>query len=120
MARLLMTAPIVLDNRGDISVHASIEDALAYAEPIDVENGEYEAFDAGGRLIVLGTAPGGRLGNRRTVVVSAEDTPSHAEDLRARAVGFLRRSGAQPVPPEQDLSAVVARLLHSRRHPGAG
>lgn len=106
-----LAVPIILDNRGDITACCTLAEALAYAEPVDVDAGEYEAFDSVGRGIVLGTDAGGRLGNRQTVVESAEESPKHADDLRDRVLQYLRRVGAEPGPPGETLGALVARLV---------
>lgn len=116
MAGLLITPPIILDNCGDMTAYESIEDALAYAEPVDVDNGEYRAFDAKGRAIVLGTEPGGGWGNRRTVVLSVEDPPRHAQDLQVRIVAYLQRLGEPVRDSEEDLPSVIARLLHPQTY----
>lgn len=44
----------VRDDAGDVIVFASIEMMQSYLEAIDVENGEYEAWDAAGYLLELG------------------------------------------------------------------
>ncbi|MDR2880423.1 MAG: hypothetical protein LBV29_00780 [Azoarcus sp.] len=43
-----MKTPISINERGDISIFASAEEAESYMEPIDVERGEYVVTDADG------------------------------------------------------------------------
>jgi hypothetical protein len=43
-----MKTPILINERGDISTFASVEEAESYMEPIDVERGEYVVTDAAG------------------------------------------------------------------------
>ncbi len=105
------SCPIILDNRGDISGHPTMADALACTEPVDVDAGEFEVFDSEGRAILLGTAPGGRFGNRRTVVTNVEEPPRHADELRERLLEFLRRCGVEAGPPGEELRSVVARFM---------
>jgi len=111
MAGTLMVGPFVLDNRGDIVAFDTIDELLAAVEPVDVEEREFDAFDSQGRAIELGTAPGGRFGNRQVVVANAEATPQRAGDLRRRLLEYLCRVGVEPGPPEEALGSVVARLV---------
>ena len=56
-----MKAPISINEHGDISTFASVEEAEAHMEPIDVERGEYIVTDVDGRRlavqVVMGEAP---------------------------------------------------------------
>src|SRR5437879_2136849 len=60
-----MKPPIILDCEGDLEAFASQEDALNHAEPTDVKDGAYRAFDSEGRS---GSCPSSPLG----VIPSAE------------------------------------------------
>jgi hypothetical protein len=96
-----MKPPIILDNRGDLRFFRAAHDAEAYAEPIDVRNGEYVGYDSQGRILSLTVVseqvPGllGRFGghSERVVIGSEEATPQHAEELSGALRGFLRRAG---------------------------
>jgi hypothetical protein len=96
-----MKPPLVLDNRGDLRFFRALQDAEAYAEPIDVRNREYIGYDSEGRLlsitVVLERLPGilGRLGSRheRVMISTDEETPRHAENLRKVLIAFLGRVG---------------------------
>lgn len=48
-----MKTPITIDENGDISIFATVEEAEHYMEPIDVEHGEYKVFDADGRQLLV-------------------------------------------------------------------
>jgi hypothetical protein len=56
-----MKTPISINDHGDVSIFASVEEAETYMEPIDVERGEYTVTDADGRrlevAVVLEEAP---------------------------------------------------------------
>jgi hypothetical protein len=43
--------PIITNERGDVNVFGSIGEAEAYVEPIDIENDEYEFYDATGLVL---------------------------------------------------------------------
>jgi hypothetical protein len=45
--------PILLDEGGDLALFSSVERLEQYLEPIDVENGEYQAYDSTGRILRL-------------------------------------------------------------------
>ena len=53
-----MKTPIIVSENGDIAFFNSIEDATSYLEPIDVENNEYDFYDAEGLILkALPTKP---------------------------------------------------------------
>lgn len=49
-----MKTPILINEHGDISTFASVEEAESYMEPIDVEHGEYVVTDADGLPLSVG------------------------------------------------------------------
>lgn len=51
--QLLMKTPISINEHGDITSFASVEEAEMYMEPVDVERGEYVVTDASGRQFSL-------------------------------------------------------------------
>jgi hypothetical protein len=80
-----LRAPIVVSEHGDISVFASVEAAARKLEPIDVENGEYVAYDGDGFLLQLEpTHPTISIRGRMPM-------PARAEELRDLLTGFLAR-----------------------------
>ncbi|MBB5206479.1 hypothetical protein HNQ51_003831 [Inhella inkyongensis] len=48
-----MKTPISINDHGDVSTFASVEEAETYMEPIDVERGEYIVTDADGRPLAV-------------------------------------------------------------------
>ena len=54
--------PIILDGDGGADVFRTKDEAENYTEPIDIENGEYVAYDASGRLLDLSVSPDGHRG----------------------------------------------------------
>jgi hypothetical protein len=50
---LLMKTPISINEHGDITSFASVEEAEMSMEPIDVERGEYIVTDAAGQQLSL-------------------------------------------------------------------
>jgi catechol 2,3-dioxygenase-like lactoylglutathione lyase family enzyme len=74
--------PIILDGDGGADVFRTKEEAERYTEPIDIENGEYVAYDAAGRLLDLSVSPDGFRG-QLTLPHSPEDRSAElAEALR--------------------------------------
>jgi hypothetical protein len=64
-----------VDLRGDLNLFETESALLSYVEPIDVENGEYFAFDADGHLLSL-SVDGGEV-----QLKEAEAEPGHADVL---------------------------------------
>lgn len=48
-----MKYPIIVNENGDLSVFQTREAVCDYLEPLDVKNGEYEAYDSSGYLLKL-------------------------------------------------------------------
>src|SRR5436190_22387920 len=94
--------PIFVDNHGDVSAFRSVSYTESYLEPIDIENREYIAYDAIGRLLTLSA-------DRRRVYISlAEQEPTHSEQLAKALRHFLR---AVKDPVGDDPSCDLARLV---------
>lgn len=85
--------PIFLDEHGDIAAFASLADAVADVEAIDVLNDEYEAFDAEGRALVL-HARDGR--DPVSITVKAEVSPQ-PDELARRLRRWVERVGPERV-----------------------
>lgn len=81
-----MHPPIVLDQRGDMSIFRSVEDAARYLEPVDVRNGEYIAYDSAGFLLSL--VPTGPVVG---IPGHLSDQP-HPEQLARALHAFLARA----------------------------
>ncbi|MGH9943949.1 MAG: hypothetical protein ACRD9R_16515 [Pyrinomonadaceae bacterium] len=111
-----MKPPIIVYENGDVSIFASVEDVKIDLEPIDVENNIYVAYDSEGRLLSLApTSP-------RITIQSAEQEPSHADELHAILFEFLLYVG---LPAEwlrqASLQELVERAMEYKidftRHP---
>jgi len=48
-----MKFPLIIDEHGDVSLYWSLEELKSDIEPIDIENGEYVAYDADGKNLRL-------------------------------------------------------------------
>jgi len=85
----------------DVSGYRSVSDAESDLEATDVENNEYKAFDAEGRLLHLTVEYG------LVRIASAESKPCHAAELRGRLEKFLRAKEAVTVPETASLAEIV-------------
>ncbi|WP_437190931.1 hypothetical protein [Planctomicrobium sp. SH527] len=47
----MITPPIIVLEGYDVEVFPNVQEAERYMEPIDVRNGEFECFDAGGQKL---------------------------------------------------------------------
>jgi hypothetical protein len=95
----LISAPVTVDDNGDLDFLASIEDAELYLEPWAVEE-EFTAYDSEGRLLKL------KVERRESpilfglwktsvddvVIEAVEDQPNHAPQLRATLLTFQART----------------------------
>jgi len=87
-----MKAPIIADNRGDLHVFESVDQAERYIEPIDVKNNEWTIYDSEGRSVEAVITR--RWGFPERVVLTARDQiPRHSNELRSRLITFLTRIG---------------------------
>ena len=97
--------PIFVDDHSDISVVRSVSYAESWMEPIDIENHEYVAYDASGRLLALSAD------RRRVYIALAEQEPTHSEPL-AKALRYFLRAVKDPLAddPSCDLSRLVSHF----------
>lgn len=72
-----MKPPIIVYNWGDMLLFGSVEAAEQALEAIDVENGEYLAFDSEGRLLELIADPWNKVSLR-----CPDPEPRYARQLR--------------------------------------
>jgi len=87
-----MKTPIIANNRGDVCVFETIENAEKYIEPIDIKNNSWIIYDSEGRLLealVIRRS----IFFRRVVLKACEQEPTHANDLRNLLIRFLSRAG---------------------------
>src|SRR5690348_8621436 len=99
-----MRTPIFLNESripgqlGDLRMFDDADALRGYVEPIDVENGEYTAFDAEGRLLSLSS-------DGKTISVQeGEAEPTHAADL-ARLLREMLATSRYPDGREAALPA---------------
>lgn len=106
-----MKAPIFIDGDGGLLIFNTVEDAVNYIEPTDVENYEYNAaYDSEGRLLNLRLEESFVSRRRRSFlgglieitpstplisIESAESNPTHQEELKNLLIGFLMKTGVQ-------------------------
>lgn len=111
-----MRPPILLYAEGSFDFFKSVEEAERYAEPIDVQNHEYVAYDSEGRRLELRVeeeAVSLWLGLEKTFrervrIVPAEDTATHADELKSLLQDFLSKLGG---PPDSLHSATLQDLI---------
>lgn len=83
-----MKLPLIADDHGDISIFATVDAAIQYLEPIDIQRHEYEFCDADGYRVDAILISG------KTVRLSLRKPPvQEARVLAERLKGFLGRCG---------------------------
>jgi hypothetical protein len=85
--QILMKAPIIVVESGDILFFRSLSIAEHYLEPIDVRNNEYIAYDSVGRLLRL--VPCEHI----VRIELAEENPTHADKLKEALLAFFTEVG---------------------------
>jgi hypothetical protein len=85
-----MKATVILEEResGEMSCYPSFAAVEMQLEAIDVENQEFEAFDAEGCLLTL------RVDGKKVKVARASDAPQKKEELEAKLRRFVGRFDA--------------------------
>jgi hypothetical protein len=104
--KTILRPPILLYADGSFDFFKSVEEAEHYAEPIDVQNHEYVAYDSEGRRlelrveeeVVAGLFGLGEIKRERVRIVQAENTATHAEELKNLLSASLQTSGTPPDP----------------------
>jgi hypothetical protein len=107
-----MKPPVIvlcLDEGGTPLFFRSSRDAESYLEPVDVNAGEYLAYDSEGRQLVIKAfetkgfwSTGGYV-----VIEEAEEEPQHVAELREALLTFLRRHA----PPSEWTNAALEDLI---------
>lgn len=105
----MITPPIIVLEGYDVEVFPSVQEAELYMEPIDVRNGEFECYDAGGRKLSVTVELKDHQGfwsrllfgsTWECVVVSDTDSSSDPIGLaRKLRDHFLLLSQSHTVPP---------------------
>jgi hypothetical protein len=115
----MIEPPVILWNNGDIVVFETVADAQRYVEPVDVQNGEYKAFDAKGQSLELigETRRTGRIFRHESaaVVIRESQPPGpHRDELRRILVDVLIRRGT---PKAELLERSLATLIDEVARP---
>lgn len=89
----MIKEPIILAGDGGADIFRTTEEAERYTEPVDIENGEYVAYDAAGRLLNLQVSPDGLRGQLSLPHAPEDHSEKLAEVLRTklRHIAEVRR-----------------------------
>ena len=113
--------PLVLFEGGDLTMYANYADLNGYVEAVDVDNGEYEAFDSAGRPIDLSTEGGPKEYGRPVLVGVREGVPLEVDSLTARLRGHVQglasARAAWPNFESDSLSELIEGLMPFYREP---
>lgn len=99
-----MKPPILLYADGSFDFFKSVEEAEHYAEPIDVRNREYIAYDCEGYRLELRVEEEsvprwfglGKTIREHVRIVQPEDNPTHDKELKSLLLTFLQKLGSPP------------------------
>jgi hypothetical protein len=103
---ILMKAPIVVNEHGDVSVFETVEHASRSLEAIDVAYNEYVAYDSEGRLLTMEVSE-----TQQVVFRAAETVAAHTDDLRRILLEFLSRAEGRDMSPTMKLGELVAAYV---------
>lgn len=104
----LPVLPIFVSEGRDVDVYASVWQAEADLETVDVEGEIYTGYDAAGRRLRI------EARGEEVNISLAEDEPSAVAELSSLLRGYLEYKGdLSPQDPDCDLSCLV---LLSRRY----
>jgi hypothetical protein len=96
------TPPVFVIDGLDVGVFKSIEDAVLQLEPVDVNRGEYSAYDGEGRSLRLA------VDGSKVTAHLAEAKASHADELSVALREFLKAMGEKTADdPGCDLPCLV-------------
>lgn len=104
--RSKLTPPIFVIDGLDVGVFKSIEDAVLQLEPVDVNRGDYAAYDAEGRLLRLA------VDGLKVTAHPVESEASHAKELSVALSEFLRAMG---VMTDDDSEYDLRELVEASR-----
>ena len=113
-----MRNPIIVDEKGNIDLFKTKQDAEEYLEPIDVHNQEYIAYDSQGMLLRLGVRSETRrfffniLSDTFEVVCISETGVDRSQELRKKLKRFLCQVGMIDSNfKEEELLSYVSLLI---------
>lgn len=106
-----MESPIIVDNKGDVSIFDSVEKAERYLEPIDIRNDEYVVYDRSGRLLKCAIVK--HLLAERVKLEPASESVVDVPRLRRVLVDCLARVGTRLEKPleQRSLEELLAEML---------
>ena len=103
----MIEIPVFLYEPNNLYIFDSLEGAKRFAEPIDIINNEYKAYDAKGRLLRLEVQNNGK--KQMIVLEPLEEIPTHQTELFNVLKQFLSSCGVDSEwlaqAPLQDLIA---------------
>jgi hypothetical protein len=102
----MATPPIIVNEKGDVSLYETVEDAEVALEPIDIENEEYAIFDSEGLVMVP------RVANDQIHVELSDSSPRQVEPEQLQTA--LRRFLSQL---DQELTGVTEDEIWRSRLP---
>lgn len=122
-----MRAPILVFEGENVEAFASAEDAALYLEPVDVNNGTYEAYDSCGARLNLSIAAVAhsqhgmkgaldrlfRIRPPECVVIAQDERfPQNVSELRCRLIKSINRvhNVAEEELSNEPLEALVSRI----------
>jgi hypothetical protein len=79
--------PVIVADRGDIDVFSSVDALRLYLETEDVMKGEFEVYDAEGRLLRV------YVDSDEIVIEPSERDPTHSKQLTDALIRFLSTVG---------------------------
>ncbi len=95
--------PIFIIEGWDVNGYMRLEDATLEVETIDVNDGIFEGFDAGGRSLSIIANYADEI-----KITLSEQVPTHQDELRKRLLHYLDHVGYEIQPSEREsLSLVV-------------
>jgi hypothetical protein len=98
-----VTPPVVVDERGDVTLYRSIESAAFALEPIDVQNGEYVAYDSEGFILTL------ECQGPRVVIAGRASIQPEPAALIGVLQSFWERAARAPWPATSSVGQAVAQ-----------
>jgi hypothetical protein len=104
-----MKFPLVFDEHGDVSLYWSLEDAERSIESIDVRNGEYVAYDANGRCLLLDAQ-----GSRNVQISIDESVAVKLDKLTAALIRYVGARARYDGLDQLSASELV-RLIETKR-----
>jgi hypothetical protein len=105
----MIVPPVIIDERGDITLFSTASAAALKMEPVDVLNAEYDVYDSEGQVL----SPVVTNDGRRVDLVELERPRYAPETLRTHLQTFIEAVGPERVgvTGEEVRHASLARLV---------